>query len=336
MSRKEFILWLAFFFELVSVRTFAWQQTSSSHVLSDFIQLFMNDKSKQAKLPVDPRTIVNLENRVITPTKLTIGLKTNILGVVETDFKTEVEYTRDYSVSTLIFVEGENADIIRENNSGVFFFDPGSRKAVRVCAISASLTLSNAYSGKVFVATGGFEQSKIYKGLEEVRQTSEIVAIKPGDSPETHKKACEEFARKKYAQVMQTLKGLASSRIYWDELSQCNPSEKITKTSVCGKWHRTLLPGVTAWTTPVCERRTGQKNFFCAIRSVKGGACSYRDPETKSRLTSGMFEYPCAEGLECKVTQPGGWFAYAKAECRPKSVFSDSSQEVLSVQSTHR
>ncbi|NBY19355.1 hypothetical protein EBQ74_03735 [bacterium] len=112
------------FFELVSVRTFAWQQTSSSHVLSDFIQLFMNDKSKQARLPVDPRTIVNLENRVITPTKLTIGLKTNILGVVETDFKTEVEYTRDYSVSTLIFVEGENADIIRENNSGVFFFDP--------------------------------------------------------------------------------------------------------------------------------------------------------------------------------------------------------------------
>ncbi|MBM4318323.1 MAG: hypothetical protein FJ116_12720 [Deltaproteobacteria bacterium] len=152
----------------------------------------------------------------------------------------------------------------------------------------------------------------------EVRQTSEIVEINPGETPLFHKKACAEFAERKYNQVMKSLQGLAASRIYWDELSQCNPKESINGTSVCDRWHNTLLPVVAAWTVPVCEKRSGQRNYFCAIRSKKGGACTHRDPETGRRLTRGMFEYPCAKGLECEVTKPAWWFNYAEAKCKVK------------------
>ena len=282
----------------------------------EFTRLFMNGQ-QGPRIPSDPRTIVNLEERVRTSTKLSMGLSTSIFGVIETEFKTDVTYQGDYTVGTWLFVEGDNADIIRQNSSGGYYFDPGDRKAVRVCSVSASLRMATEFLGKVFIVSGGVDKSKAYEGLEEVRQTSEVVAINPGDSPEVHKKACADFADKKYAAIMKSLKGLAASKIYWDELSQCNPAEKVSENSVCGRWHKTLFPSVVAWTVPVCKKRTGQKNYFCTIHSKNGGDCSIADPITKILVTSGMFEYPCAEGLFCKLIKPAGWFNYGKAECRP-------------------
>jgi len=313
----------------------AWPQSTSDNsfpvstgkVADDFSELFICGKAgslcppkivdNQVSIPGDPRIMINLEDRIRTPTKVTIGLNTSILGMVQGEVKTEVEWSREYAVTTLIFVEGEKADIIRQDSHGGRFFDPGTRKAVRMCALSGVLRLTNTYFGKVFAVAGGLEHSKNYDGVEEVRQTSEAVVVNPGESPESHKKACHDFADKKYSAVMKTLENLAASRIYWDELSQCNPHEEITESSVCGKWHRTLFPTVAAWTTPVCQRRPGQRNYFCTILSAKGGSCPYRDPETKNLLTSGMFEYPCAQGLECTLKELPGWFKAGKAECRP-------------------
>jgi hypothetical protein len=299
----------------------------SPKLIDDFTRLFLAGNnlnpnaaatsSQPVSIPGDPRIMINLEDRVRTPTKVSIGLNTSILGMVQGEVKTEVEWSREYAVTTLIFVEGEKADIIRQDSHGERFFDPGTRKAVRMCALSGVLRLTNTYFGKVFAGAGGLEHSKNYDGVEEVRQTSEAVVVNPGESPESHKKACHDFADKKYSGVMKTLENLAASRIYWDELSQCNPHEEITESSVCGKWHRTLFPSVAAWTTPVCQRRPGQRNYFCNILSAKGGSCPYRDPETKKLLTSGMFEYPCAQGLECTLKELPGWFKAGKAECRP-------------------
>lgn len=302
---------------ILTQNCFAMSVTSNNDDIGDLLhQLFGNGDSPKG-LPQNPRTVIKLEQKVSRPTKVTLGLQTSIFDVVEVNLKTEVEYDRDFAVTTWIFVEGENADIIRQHPGGSYFFDPGNRRAVRLCSISASYTLNNNYIGKVFVGATGIDKSIKYSGVEEILQSSELVEIKPGESPETHKRACDEFAKRKYAEVTKSLDALATSRIYWDDLSQCNPRETITRDSVCGRWHRTLFPSVTAWTTPVCERRSGQKNYFCNLRSIKGGACSYRDPETKQRLTSGMFEYPCAEGLFCQLIKASGWFNYAKAECRP-------------------
>ncbi len=294
------------------------QESGTVHHSStgEFTRMFMNGQ-EGPKIPSDPRTMLNLEERVSTRTKVEIGLSTSIFGAIEVEAKTEVSYNGDYAVSTWIFVEGDNADIIRQNPAGGYYFDPGNRKAVRVCSVSASLKMASEFLGKVFVVGGGVAKSKVYEGLEEIRQTSEIVVINPGDSPEVHKKACADFADRKYAAIMKSLKGLAASKIYWDELSQCNPSQKVTPDSVCGRWHKTLFPSVVAWTVPVCKKRTGQKNYFCTIHSKNGGDCSIADPITKILVTSGMFEYPCAEGLFCKLIKPAGWFNYGKAECRP-------------------
>lgn len=298
-----------------------------SKLVDDFAQIFLTgnqissagpgNTQKLNSIPGDPRIMINLEDRVRTPTKVSIGLNTNILGVVQSEVKTEVEWSREYAVTTLIFIEGENADILRTGPNGERFFDPGSRKVVRMCALSGVLRLTSTYFGKVFAGVGGIEHSKNYDGVEEVRQTSDTVVVNPGETPESHKKACEEFADKKYAAVMKSLQNLAASRIYWDELSQCSPSEEITESSVCGKWHRTLFPTVAAWTTPVCQRRPGQRSYFCNIQSSTGGSCPYRDPETKKLLTSGLFEYPCARGLECVLKESPSFFKSGKAVCRP-------------------
>lgn len=283
----------------------------------EFTRIFMNGQ-QGPKIPSDPRTMLNLEERESTSTKVEIGLSTSIFGVIEAEAKTQVSYNQDYAVSTWIFVEGDNADIIRENPAGGYYFDPGNRKAVRVCSVSASLRMASEFLGKVFILGGGVGKSKVYEGVEEIRQTSEIVVINPGDSPEVHKKACADFADRKHKAIIKSLKALAASKIYWDDLSQCNPSQKVTTDSVCGSWHKTLFPSVVAWTVPVCEKRVGQQNYFCTIRSKKGGSCSIADPVTKKWVTSGMFEYPCAEGLFCKLTQAPGWFNYGKAECHSK------------------
>ena len=332
------IKWLWLFRILVGLLispTFVWAQYPDyfncnplrSKSCDDFVQLYLtgnqitpssaNPVKNRVSIPGDPRIMINLEDRVRTPTKVSIGLNTSILGSVQAELKTEVEWSREYAVTTLIFVEGETADIIRQGPNGEKFFDPGSRKAVRMCALSGVLRLTSTYFGKVFAGVGGIEHSKNYDGVEEVRQTSDAVVVNPGETPESHKKACEEFADKKYAGVMKTLTNLAASRIYWDELSQCSPTEEITESSVCGKWHKTLFPSVAAWTTPVCQRRPGQQSYFCNIQSSKGGSCPYRDPETKKLLTSGLFEYPCGQGLECALTESPGFFKAGKAVCRP-------------------
>jgi len=295
---------------------FGWMQTSDGDTVSKIVNQLFGTDQKPRGIPSDPRTVIKLEEQVKTPIKVTVGLKTEILGMLEANLTTEVEYSRSYAVTTWIFSEGKNADIIRQNSAGGYFFDPGDRRTVRLCSLSASFTLSNSYIGKVFLGVSGVDLSRQYAGIEEVMQTSELVEVKPGETPDVHKRACQEFADRKYRDVMTTLRGLAASRIYWDKLSQCNPSEKITSASVCGVWHRTLFPSVTAWTQPVCEKRSGERNYFCTLRSIRGGACSYRDPATQKRLTSGMFEYPCASGLQCTVTKPAGLFNYAKAECR--------------------
>ncbi len=288
--------------------------SSAANILN---YLFAHKKALMGGIPMDPRTVLKLEERIQNPTKVTLGLDTEILGVVDVGLKTEVEYSRDYSVTSWIFVEGENADIIRQNPGESYFFDPGNRRTVRLCSISASLRLSTSFIGKVFVVAGGVTKSKTYDGIEEVLQTSELVEVKPGESPDVHKRACQDFANRKFKEVSNSLNALAASRIYWDELSQCKPTEEITRDSVCGKWHNSLFPSVIAWTTPTCERRAGQRNYFCNIRSIKGGSCPYRDAKTKKLLTSGMFEYACGKGLECALTKSAGWFNFGKAECRP-------------------
>lgn len=316
MSRNHFFILI--YIAVISSSGFGFMATSDPDDISGVINyLFKGGNSKAIGVPTDPRTVIKLEEKTSSPTRVTVGLKTSILGAIEGELKTEVEYDRDFSVTTWIFVEGENADVIKQNPGGSYYFDPGNRRAVRLCSISASWTLSQSYIGKVFLAVQGVEKVKKYSGIEEVLQTSGLVEVKPGESPETHKKACDEFAKRKYAEVNKSLSALASSRIYWDELSQCNPVEKITRDSVCGKWHRELFPSVQRWTEPVCERRVGQHNYFCNIHSIKGGACPYRDSESKKLLTSGMFEYRCAKGLECVLTKAAGWFNYAEAECRP-------------------
>ncbi len=328
--------WVAILLLAVVTQTgFGWSSSSNQDDISDVLNYLFGHGGKPKGLPADPRTVIKLEQKESSPIKFTVGMQTDILGVVQADLKTEVEYERDYQVTTWIFVEGENADVISRKPEGTYYFDPGNRRAVRLCAVSASLTLAQSFIGKVFVAAGGVEKTKKYSGMEEVLQTSELVEIKPGESPEFHKRACDEFAQKKYAQVMKTLEALATSRIYWDDLSQCNPKEEINRDSVCGTWHRTLFPSVQAWTVPVCERRAGEKNYFCNLHSIKGGACPYRDPETKQRLTSGMFEYSCAKGLYCALTKEGGFFSYAKAQCKEVVGMNKSSRNTPPTSKTH-
>jgi hypothetical protein len=101
-----------------------------------------------------------------------------------------------------------------------------------------------------------------------------------------------------------------------------NPNTKCLVDSQCNSWFvKEKMPLVRNTATPRCVEVPRDKYRACVVRGLKGTKCPVY--QNKQRVSDGMFEYACDQGLKCVQTQEAGWFKnydlyqYAIGKCMP-------------------
>ncbi len=105
-------------------------------------------------------------------------------------------------------------------------------------------------------------------------------------------------------------------------LTFVNPSMQCVTANHCTNWYnREVIWMHKQNTVPRCIQSSGSESLMtCQLRGVDRAACGV--VKDGKRVSSGMFEYTCAENYRCTITHEGGWFQNGnlwdpwKAECR--------------------
>jgi hypothetical protein len=105
-------------------------------------------------------------------------------------------------------------------------------------------------------------------------------------------------------------------------LTYVNPSMQCVTANHCVNWYnRDVIWMHKQNTVPRCIQTRGSDSLMtCQLRGVEKAACAV--VKDGKRVSSGMFEYTCAENYRCTITHQGGWFQNGrlldpwKAECR--------------------
>jgi hypothetical protein len=105
-------------------------------------------------------------------------------------------------------------------------------------------------------------------------------------------------------------------------LSFVNPGMQCVTSNHCANWYnREVIWMHKQNTVPRCIQTRGSDSLMtCQLRGVDRAACAV--VKEGKRVSSGMFEYTCAENYRCSITHEGGWFQNGnlwdpwKAECR--------------------
>lgn len=105
-------------------------------------------------------------------------------------------------------------------------------------------------------------------------------------------------------------------------LTFVNPSMQCVTSNHCSNWYnREVIWMHKQNTVPRCIQSRGSESLMtCQLRGVEKAACAV--VKEGKRVSSGMFEYTCAQNYRCTITHEGGWFQNGnlwdpwKAECR--------------------
>lgn len=105
-------------------------------------------------------------------------------------------------------------------------------------------------------------------------------------------------------------------------LTFVNPGMQCVTSNHCANWYnREVIWMHKQNTVPRCIQNRGSDTLMtCQLRGVEKAACAV--VKEGKRVSSGMFEYTCAENYRCSITHEGGWFQNGslwdpwKAECR--------------------
>lgn len=275
---------------------------------------FFERYSDNPEFPAFPRHEVSRDIGTLSAVTATVGIKTGFMGA---EFKalTQVSFQKQYKVSVFLVAPGNER--IFADKEMTYFNNGPTHRIVRMCRVSASFSLDNSLIGSIDVGGNGIEGQKEFRDATEVVQASGLEFVPNGDSWPNQIEACMAYAKANQESVDADLMKATESMVYHNAQNECVTDEQ------CKPWHSTLFSVVAAKTKPICELQKNNARF-CRVRGIEGNACSVYDPKTKERLTSGGYEYPCADGFECQVTKKGGWFQnweiyeYTEAECQAK------------------
>ncbi len=105
-------------------------------------------------------------------------------------------------------------------------------------------------------------------------------------------------------------------------LTFVNSSMQCVTANHCANWYnREVIWMHKQNTVPRCVQSSGSESLMtCQLRGVEKAACSV--VKEGKKVSSGMFEYTCAQNYRCTITHEGGWFQNGslwdpwKAECK--------------------
>ncbi len=280
-------------------------------------KIILGNDDKDPRIPLMPRRRLSFQREIFQNQTLDIGLKTEFLGsTVET--KTNVTFEKKYIMSAWMFASGEksffnDSTSVEEMNMNIYLNNKTDRPFTLICNVSAFLYSSKSLLGKLSIFGSGLSDEIGIRENTEVMQSSPILEVPVGDSWPNQIKRCEEYALQAKKDIDQDLLKATTSMMYHNPQDQCVADDQ------CQDHHRETLGIVASWTNSRCVMNK-EGNRFCALRSIQGGACPYY--KSKTRLTSGQFEFKCDQELRCQVIEKGGWFQgfsiYKswKAECK--------------------
>lgn len=249
--------------------------------------------------PRVPRRKLVRETTWYESKSLFVGIDTNFGGQIY-KAQTQIELTRKYAIVIWLFAPGDDRALVDEGS--VFLNNSDQRKFVFICRYKAYLTSDSKFLGKISVFGSGVGKEDGFRDSTEVIQTSKLFDVDTGASWSSVFEQCRNYGEQmRYKESLNAdLDLMVKGMVYHDSMSEC-----ITDNH-CSHWHEKIEDSFEAWTKPECVSQSN-KVRFCAIRSKKGGSCPLYN-KNGERLTSGLFEYKCAKGLNCKTAQEGGWF----------------------------
>lgn len=257
------------------------------------------DKNSAAEIPEIPRRRLVQEFEWHKKRTVTFGLETSFGGSTFS-VQTDVEFTQSYAVMVWLFAPGDSEALINEGT--VFMNNSPDRRFNYVCRYMGYFEASPKVRGKISLFGTGVSEERTMRERSAVVQTSGLFPVEQGSNWKSIYEHCLTYgAEKKYREsIDRDLIAMTKGLIYHDDQSEC------MQATHCSDWFDSLLPGVTAHTVPACDQRQDGVRF-CSLRGKEGNACSLYDKDG-TRLTRGLFEYPCQAGTTCKATKAGGWF----------------------------
>ncbi len=264
-----------------------------------------------------PRRTLTYSHVIANDEKFSAKVKVSFLGA-NIDAGPSVDFKRRYIISTKLTASGDEPIIINDEVLNKRILNHSlERRIVVSCTVRAeamhelngSVSLSLFGSGAT-ISKG--EWSKLAVSIDQARYHA------PLENDGGERTSFADLALKckndliKYDKKTLDLELMLTAKelVYHNRLNQCVLDEH------CLSWEKQFSLAIRRVTETKCElsNTSGAPFNYCRFRSIKNGSCSYYN-ENGKRITPGYFEYPCLEGLHCRITNWGGWISHTQAQC---------------------
>lgn len=260
--------------------------------------------------------------------RISLQVKIEFLGV-SLEAGPRISFKRKYNTFATVMAEGLSPVVLP---SGKFdYFKKNKERRFLAFFCDASLEFETEYSGG-----GGFKVagvgaegavSKTYKNSVTLSSRRILVPETVGNQS-VSLNFLSEICHKNFLNaridssttVADSLNIMMKSSL--ESLRYTHPDTKCARDNHCYNWYNNeVLAMVKLNTYPRCVESKDKMSRLCALRGLEGQNCTVM--KNGKRVSGGMFEYVCDEGLKCVQVQKDGWFTngelyqHAKGKCMP-------------------
>jgi len=260
--------------------------------------------------------------------RISLQVKIEFLGV-SLEAGPRITFKRKYNTFATVMAEGLSPAVLP--NGQFDFFKKNKERRFLAFFCDASLEFETEYSGGGGFKVAGIGSegnvSKTYKN--SVTLSSRRILVPETVANQTVSlNFLSEICHRNFLNaridssitVADSLNVMMKSSL--DSLRYTHPDTKCARDSHCFNWYNNeVLAMVKLNTYPRCVESQDQMFHLCALRGLEGQNCTVM--KNGKRVSGGMFEYVCDEGLTCVEVQKEGWFTNgelyqpAKGRCMP-------------------
>lgn len=260
--------------------------------------------------------------------RISLQVKIEFLGV-SLEAGPRISFKRKYNTFATVMAEGLSPAVLP--NGKFNYLKPNKERRFLAFFCDASLEFETEYSGG-----GGFKVagigaegnvSKTYKNTVTLTSRRILVPERVGNH-NVNLNFLSEICHRNFLNsridssttVADSLNIMMKSSL--ESLRYTHPDTKCARDNHCYNWYNNeVLAMVKLNTYPRCVESQDGMSRLCALRGLEGQNCTVK--KNGKRVSGGMFEYVCDQGLKCVQIQKEGWFTNgelyqpAKGRCMP-------------------